>query len=195
MIVCFKKIKIKVLIISFIFSVLLLIFQTGILEKKLNINAKLDNNEKKSIENQYNDEKTATQNILSYNELQNLEWKIMIPKINLEAKIVEGTTDEILNEFVGHFEETSKNVGNIGLAAHNRGYKVNYFSDLKFLEIGDEILYVYNNTEYKYVIESKNIIKDTDWNWLENTKDNRITLITCVENEPKQRLCVQGVRK
>ena len=37
---------------------------------------------------------------------------------------------EVLNEFVGHFEETSKTIGNIGLAGHNRGYKNNYFEEI-----------------------------------------------------------------
>ena len=58
---------------------------------------------------------------------KNKIWQIEIPKISLNAQIAEGTTKEILNEYVGHFEITSKEAGNVGLAAHNRGYSVNYF--------------------------------------------------------------------
>ena len=58
-------------------------------------------------------------------------WQIEIPEISLNANIVEGTTAEILNKNIGHFEETQKEKGNIALAAHNRGYEVNYFQDLK----------------------------------------------------------------
>lgn len=47
-------------------------------------------------------------------------WQIEIPKINLVAPIEEGTSIEVMNKFVGHFESTSKWNGNIGLAAHNR---------------------------------------------------------------------------
>ena len=36
------------------------------------------------------------------------------------------------------------------------------------------------------------IIKDTDTYVIENTKENIITLITCVENKPELRRCVQG---
>ena len=131
----------------------------------------------------------------SENINKNNEWKVVIPKIELEANIRSGTSKEILNEFVGHFEETKKLNGNIGLAAHNRGYNVNYFEKIKYLEIGDEILYSYSGIERKYTVITKNIIEDTNWKMLENTKDNRITLITCVENKPKYRLCVQGIEK
>ena len=36
------------------------------------------------------------------------------------------------------------------------------------------------------------IIENTDWTYLEDTEENTITLITCVENEPKYRRCIQG---
>ena len=36
-------------------------------------------------------------------------------------------------------------------------------------------------------------IKSTDWSVISNIKENRITLITCIKNNPKLRLCVQGV--
>lgn len=187
--------------ISFIFSIILIIFQIGKFGNKLNINAKVNNDYTKAKSNIF---KTDIENNVHIkeryeNKTENFEtiedWKIRIPKIALEAKIKNGTTSEILDEFVGHFEETQKQMGNVGLAAHNRGYNVNYFEKIKMLEIGDEIYYSYNGIEKTYIVSDKNIIKDTDWKWLENTKDNRITLITCVENEPKYRLCIQGKEK
>lgn len=122
-------------------------------------------------------------------------WQIEIPKISLNASIAEGTTKEILNQYVGHFEETSKKEGNIGLAGHNRGYEVNYFKDLKLLEKGDEIKYKYNEFEKIYEVEKCRIIKDTDWDYLENTEENMLTLITCIENQPEYRRCIQAVEK
>lgn len=126
---------------------------------------------------------------------ENFIWKIEIPKIELDAVISEGTSDEILNEYIGHFEETKKNIGNVGLAAHNRGYKVNYFKRVKELDIGDEISYTYGNNTRIYKVASKTIIKDSDWTKLENTEDNRLTLITCLEDEPEYRRCIQAVEK
>ena len=121
------------------------------------------------------------------------DWYIEIPKIKLYAPIEEGTNDEILNRSVGHFENTSRQSGNCGLAAHNRGYRVNYFAKVKELEKGDIIYYFVDQQKYKYKVENIFIIYETDWSTLENTEDDRITLITCVENREEYRLCVQGV--
>lgn len=118
------------------------------------------------------------------------KWKLEIPKIELSAEIEEGTSDEVLNKYIGHFEDTNKNFGNIALAAHNRGYQVNYFSKLKELEIGDEVIYTINDLVRTYKISSKNIIKDTEVEVLEKTNENILTLITCVENEPSLRRCL-----
>ena len=120
-------------------------------------------------------------------------WYIKIPSINLEAPISEGTDLETLNNKVGHFEETSKTYGNIGLAAHNRGYENNFFKDLKKVKIDDEIIYKCDDFEIRYIINKIEIIENTDWSYLEKTGENKITLITCVENEPNYRRCVQGV--
>ena len=130
-----------------------------------------------------NNENTKTVNTI---------WQIKIPKINLIANIKEGTDEETLNQFVGHFEETQRQDGNIGLAAHNRGYEVNYFARLRELKKGDEIIYQYKNYNKTYEVIRVLIIKDTNWDILENTEENILTLITCVENEPEFRRCVQA---
>lgn len=133
-------------------------------------------------------------NLFKESKLEEKEnWILEIPKINLKAEISEGTARDILDKYIGHFEETSMDNGNIGLAAHNRGYKVNYFEKIKELEIGDEIFYTYNGITKKYIVKIKTIIKDTDWSFLENTKENILTLITCVEDKPEYRRCIQAV--
>lgn len=119
-------------------------------------------------------------------------WYLEIPKINLKADIKEGTTKEIMENYIGHFEETKKDNGNVGLAAHNRGYKNNYFSRLKELREGDSIFYNYQGEIKEYLVTKHVIIKDTDWTYLEDTDENTITLITCVENQPEYRRCIQG---
>ena len=123
------------------------------------------------------------------------EWYLEIPCINLKANIKEGTTKDIMEDYIGHFEETKKDIGNIGLAAHNRGYKNNYFQNLKELKQNDEIYYKYKNEKRKYVVIKNIIIKDTDWTNLEESDGNIITLITCVESQPEYRRCVQGKEK
>ena len=170
----------------------------------LEINMKVIVNEINNVSNVTNEIKETidTNLILETNEikegkkqLKNEEkWEINIPKIKLKAPIAEGTTDEVMNKYVGHFEESSIFKGNICLAAHNRGYPVNYFKDLKLLEIGDVLIYILNDKKVEYKIIVSTVIKDTDWTYLQKTNDNRITLITCVENEPEYRRCIQAIQ-
>ncbi|MCI8760050.1 MAG: class D sortase [Clostridia bacterium] len=122
-------------------------------------------------------------------------WYLEIPSIYLKATIKEGTTKEIMDQFIGHFEESKKWTGNICLAAHNRGYENNYFAEIKKLKEGDKILYYYQGNSKEYIVEKNEIIQDTDVSCLENTEDNVITLITCVENEPNYRRCVKAIEK
>ena len=142
-----------------------------------------------------NNKNNYSQTLTKEENVKKANWKIVIPKISLEAEISEGTSKEVMNKYVGHFEETTKTSGNVGLAAHNRGYEVNYFSQIKLLKQGDEIIYKCYNFEKTYIVSENKIIKDTDWSYLEKTEENKITLITCVENEPEYRRCIQGVEK
>ena len=73
------------------------------------------------------------------------------------------------------------------------GFPINYFEKVKDLKTGDEIIYKTQYGERRYQVTSYNIIEDTDWSYLQKTKENRITLITCVTNKPEQRLCVQAI--
>ena len=95
---------------------------------------------------------------------------------------------------VGHLPSTSCWNGNIGLVGHNRGTN-DYFGDLKNLEIGDEMTYTTNLGTRTYIVKSITKISDTDWSRLQYTSDNRLTLITCVEDVPDKRLCIQAVEK
>ena len=79
-------------------------------------------------------------------------------------------------EYVGHFENTNLLNGNVGLAAHNRGYPINYFARLKELEFGDEIIYKQGYETKKYVVNNITIIQDTNWSYLQDTEENTITL-------------------
>ena len=124
---------------------------------------------------------------------EEFDWYIEIPKIEVYAPIEEGTNEEILNKFVGHFEDTSRRNGNCGLIAYNIDHNINYFSRLKELEKNDIIYYFVDGKKYKYKIRDIFIIYETDMTILEETKESIITLITCVENREQYRLCVQGV--
>ena len=128
-------------------------------------------------------------------EDENILGILTIEKIDLKAPVKEGSTQEILKEYIGQMPETAKYDGNIGLAAHNRGNKYSYFARINELEKGDKIIYKTKFYERTYVVEKKTVIYDTDWSYLQSTKDNRITMITCIKNKPNQRLCVQAIEE
>lgn len=120
---------------------------------------------------------------------------ITIEKIGLNATVKEGTTSDILLEYVGHIENTATYDGNIGLAGHNRGCKNSYFARLNELKIGDEIRYKTKFYERTYVVDNIQVILETDWGLLQSTEENKLSLITCITNKRKQRLCVQATEK
>ncbi|MFR6022340.1 MAG: class D sortase [Clostridia bacterium] len=170
-------------------------FKKSVVQVELNsnsVNLNSDNGieEKIEIQNDYPKNQIVTNEVIE--DTKAVNWKILIPAIALEAEISEGTSKEIMDKYVGHFEETSKSVGNVGLAAHNRGYNVNYFANLKKLKEGDKIIYKCYGFERTYVVTKNLIITDEDWSYLEKTEKNTITLITCVENEPMYRRCIRG---
>lgn len=188
----------NILLISFIISILIFIFFNQIFFK--NQNKFFENSLEKIIPDNIEIElKTPNSTVAISEQYQNnidtqKIWQIEIPKINLVAPIAEGTSTNIMNEYVGHFEETPKNKDNIGLAAHNRGYKINYFRDLKLLQKGDLIIYTYNGEISKYSVNELGIIKDTDWSKLESSSQDKLTLITCLEDEPEYRRYIQAVK-
>ena len=177
---------ISIIIFSFIqlfFSNYKNFSQKSYLKAGFNVENQIQNKVSNSLNNQTNSQES---------QQETEEWYIEIQIINLKANIKEGTEKETLDDYVGHFEETQKENGNIGLAAHNRGYKNNYFENIKKLKEDDSIFYNYKGKIKEYKVEKISIIKDTDWNCLENTEKNIITLITCVENQPEYRRCIQG---
>ena len=120
---------------------------------------------------------------------------LTIRKIGLKATVKEGTTNDILENYVGHIEETSMYDGNVGLAAHNRGYDNSYFARLNELEIGDIINYKTEFYDRTYVVDNIQVIYETDWSMLQSTEENRLTLITCIAGKKEQRLCVQATQE
>ncbi len=138
----------------------------------------------------FNQNTNSNQNNDKYSS--DLEWFICIPKINLKAEIKDGVSQDVLNKYVGHFDQTPRFDGNVCLAAHNRGYSVNYFAEIKDLQMKDSIFYFYNNNLYEYKVIDMNEIEETDWTKLENANVPILTLITCVEDMPNLRRYLQA---
>lgn len=137
-------------------------------------------------------------------ELETLEQKeikhndsigtLTIPDILLDnAPIKESVELSTLSEAIGHFTSTSLYSGNVGLASHNGGGKGDYFKNLSKVKEGSEIYYQTDFGVRRYIVKTIAIIDETDWSYLQETEDNRITLITCVKGQKSKRLCVQAL--
>lgn len=119
---------------------------------------------------------------------------LTIPDILLDnAPIRESVELSTLSETIGHFPSTSIYEGNVGLASHNSGSQGDFFKNLKKIKIGSEIFYQTNYGTKRYVVTTKEVISEEDWSYLQETEDNRITLITCVAGQKDKRLCVQAI--
>ena len=142
-----------------------------------------------------------TYNIIEKNNIQNVENKdltlqdgtmgiIKIEKIGFEGLIHDGTDLKTLDNYVGHFKNSSIFDGNVALAAHNNS---KFWKSLNKLSNGDTIKYTCLLGTKTYEVFNVKIISSDDWSLLQNSNQNIITLITCVHGKPSERLCVQGI--
>ena len=128
----------------------------------------------------------------------NILGTLEIPKLDINAPIKEGTSQEILAEYIGHFANSDIWEGNVVLASHNRGNSVvHYFEKINELEKGDTIIYKTKLGIRNYEVSEIKEIASTDWSIIEKNEklDNKITLVTCITNQPDKRLCVIGEEK
>lgn len=145
------------------------------------------NNNEPTIEKIIDDK---TEEILSSESEEDVIGHLKIDKIQLDAPIKDGTELNILKTAIGHFKNTGYLSGNVCFAAHNRGYNQNYFERLNELQKGDKVEYITKYETQEYYITDIKEIQETDLTVLEPTKQDQITMITCIKNQKKKRLCV-----
>ena len=134
----------------------------------------------------------------AYTSAEDMERKdgsigtLKIPSLDINMKVWEGETNASMAKGLGHYTTTSAWDGNVAVCGHNRGAKY-VIGDIKDLEIGDTITYttIYGTRTYEVVLVKT--IASTDWSYLQATADNRITITTCLANNPDKRVCVQAV--
>lgn len=117
---------------------------------------------------------------------------VQIPVLGIEVKVWEGETTDSMAKGLGHYSSSSGWDGNVCVCGHNRGAKC-AIGVIKDLEIGDTITYTTVYGTRTYAVSYVGIISYTDWSHLQPTADNRITLTTCLANQPESRVCVQAV--
>ena len=115
-----------------------------------------------------------------------------IPSINFKDIVIEGTSQQSLAQGIGLFEHSNILQGNVCLAGHNTS---RFLVNLKNVKEGDTIKYSSCLGNKEYTITTIKQKDENDWSMLEETEDNRITIITCVHKKPSLRLCVQGIEQ
>lgn len=119
--------------------------------------------------------------------------RLEIPAIDLSVKIFQGTDSATLKKGVGHFTNTSIWDGNCAIAGHNRGVR-NDFGKLHTLSVGDTVTLTTLLGTRTYAVTSVEKVSVNDSSGTAATTDNRVTLYTCVMNQPEYRWCVTAVQ-
>jgi sortase A len=103
--------------------------------------------------------------------------RLTIPKIDLDAFVVNGTTRKHLLLGPGLLEKSPApgELGNSVITAH----RDTFFRHIYELQRGDEILVRRSGRTYKYQVTGKKIVDPADISVLKQTKQPRLTLITC----------------
>lgn len=189
-----KKLKVALIV-----SIIFILFVIAIISTFLIANHMLNKQMIEKVIETYSEDKLQERlEDASTNENSNLALEIdgetvigviKIDKIGFEGLIYEGTSDSTLEKGVGHIESSAYLEGNVGLAAHNTK---KFWAKLNTLKEGDTISYISFLGSKEYVVDNIQVINEDDLSILENTTENKITLITCILNNPTQRLCVQA---
>lgn len=110
----------------------------------------------------------------------NAPTRLVIPKITVDAPIVNNITWEDLKKGVGYLPGSAYpgERGNLYLAAHNDIYG-EIFRYLDKLETGDEFFVYGGEQKFRYVVKEKRIINPTDVEVMLPTTEPVATLQTC----------------
>jgi sortase A len=102
---------------------------------------------------------------------------LKIPKIRLEAPVLDGTDDLTLNRGLGRISGTARPGvrGNIGIAGHRDGF----FRGLKDVGVGDTIELKTLNGTATYVVDQVKVVAPDDVSVLRPRSVPSVTLVTC----------------
>ncbi len=103
--------------------------------------------------------------------------RVVIPKIGMDAIVVEGTSYKALSAGPGHLLETAMpgENGNAVITAH----RDTFFRHIYELTKGDQIQVRRNGRIFTYQVTEKRIVPPEDVSVVQQTADPQLTLITC----------------
>jgi len=103
--------------------------------------------------------------------------RVVVPKIGLDAIVVEGASRKELSEGPGHMKETAMpgETGNAVITAH----RDTFFRHIYELVKGDHIQVRRAGRVFTYEVTGKKIVMPEDVSVIRQTPDPQLTLITC----------------
>jgi len=103
--------------------------------------------------------------------------RLVIPKIDMDAIVIEGASRRELSEGPGHMKETPQpgETGNAVITAHRDTFLRHIYE----LNKGDQIQVRRRGRTFTYAVTGKRIVKPEDVSVIKPTNDPQLTLITC----------------
>jgi sortase A len=103
--------------------------------------------------------------------------EMRIPRLALQAIVVQGESSRVLRRAVGHLSETALpgEAGNVTLAGH----RDSFFRPLRSIQLGDAITIKTPDGEFQYQVESTQVVSPSDVQVLQQSSEKTLTLITC----------------
>jgi LPXTG-site transpeptidase (sortase) family protein len=135
---------------------------------------------------------TGCSNIEIVSNKENKSNKIIIDKIGIDREYNISSIKDFVNGIV-MFDETGRpdiiNTNTV-IGAHS-GYGENaIFNDLKELDKNDEIYLIYENKEYKYIVDEVKEVDQYDLSILNDIDKSILTLLTCKISNTSKRIVV-----
>jgi sortase A len=103
--------------------------------------------------------------------------RLQIPKIQMDAIVVEGASRRDLSEGPGHMKQTAQpgETGNAVITAH----RDTFFRHIYELNKGDQIQVRRSGRTFTYEVTGKRIVLPEDISVIKSTDNPQLTLITC----------------
>lgn len=106
---------------------------------------------------------------------------LIVPRLNLNATVVQGVDWEALKQGVGQVPNgvnPGDDIGNVSFAAHNDIYG-KLFEHLDQLQIGDTLQVQTDSNTFTYTVTETRIVEPNDVSVLESRQGSTVTLISC----------------
>ncbi len=155
-----------------------------------------EENDKQDVEKPEEAPKNTPPDLKEIFKDKQISGLIEIPKIKVNAAILEGTDDSALKYAVGHYPGLGEigQPGNYVLLGHRNYVYGHFFRNIDKLEVGDQIKIRKDNDTYTYLVTESFVVTPEDVWVLKQSEEPTITLITCTPiGTYTDRLIVKGV--